>query len=153
MRRVRLHEAQVTACLSLLLQIPVLFILHGAVLYLAAATPVELLYLSHDVLRLLPGIPIVAPVEQVVLGFLDLSQPDKTFIIPILVFVTTYCVLRRNSVKDNSTWKDQVIGTVAATGFGVMALSSPAALGFYLTIFNLIGLSQSYLVKRGAASV
>src|SRR5882672_8993546 len=74
-------------CLPLLIQMPVLLGLYGAISRSLAATPLQLLDLQHRIM--LPGLSHLVPLQNQFL-WLNLALPDQSFILPVLVVATTW---------------------------------------------------------------
>lgn len=83
-----------SGCLPLLIQLPILFALYGAINYGLGATPFQVVDLSGRLL--IPGLDSLVPLDKLWLG-LDLTQPPTVagfspaaVILPLLVLATTW---------------------------------------------------------------
>src|SRR4051794_11697931 len=74
-------------CLPLVIQMPVLLGLYGAISRALAATPLQFVDLHHRIL--IPALSHLVPLQNQFL-WLNLAQPDQTFILPVLVVATTW---------------------------------------------------------------
>ncbi|MCL4505716.1 MAG: YidC/Oxa1 family membrane protein insertase [Chloroflexi bacterium] len=137
-------------CLPLLIQFPILIGLYNAILRTLAVTPISLLELGKHIYGFLPNLSSLVPVNSTFLGVLDLGQPDKLFIIPILVIATTYFSTKLTtppSTDATSKQTNQMMSMMMPVMFGFFMLSAPAGLGVYWIVSNLIGIGQYYLMK------
>jgi YidC/Oxa1 family membrane protein insertase len=137
-------------CLPLLIQFPILIGLYNAITRTLAVTPVSLLELGKHIYGFLPNLSSLVPVNNMFLGLLDLGQPDKFFIIPILVIATTYFSTKLTtppSTDAQTKQTNQMMSMMMPVMFGFFMLSAPAGLGIYWIVSNLIGIGQYYLMK------
>ncbi len=137
-------------CLPLLVQFPILIGLYNAILRTLAVNPLSLLELGKHIYGFLPNLSSLVPVNSTFLGVLDLGQPDKFFIIPILVIATTYFSTKLTtppSTDAASKQTNQMMSMMMPVMFGFFMLSAPAGLGVYWIVSNLIGIGQYYLMK------
>jgi YidC/Oxa1 family membrane protein insertase len=137
-------------CLPLLIQFPILIGLYNAIMRTLAVTPFSLLELGKHIYGFLPNLSSLVPVDSIFLGLLDLGQPDKLFIIPILVVVTTYFSTKLTtppSTDPQTRQTSQMMTMMMPIMFGFFMLSAPAGLGIYWIASNVIGMGQYYLMK------
>ena len=137
-------------CLPLVIQFPILIGLYNAITRTLAVTPFSLLELGKYIYGFLPNLSSLVPVNNVFLGVLDLGQPDKLFIIPILVIATTYFSTKLTtppSTDAQTKQTNQMMSMMMPVMFGFFMLSAPAGLGIYWIASNLIGIGQYYLMK------
>ena len=82
-------------CLPLLLQLPLMYGLWQSIIRVLAVSPLELLKLSQNIGQLfyirfdIAGLISLVPLQSTFL-WLDLGQPDRYFILPVLVVVTSW---------------------------------------------------------------
>ncbi|HQJ11317.1 MAG TPA: YidC/Oxa1 family membrane protein insertase, partial [Anaerolineae bacterium] len=76
-------------CLPMLIQLPLMFALYGAIIRALASTPIALLDLSAHIYRWIPGLSTLAPLNGRFL-WMDLAVRDPFFIMPLLVMATTW---------------------------------------------------------------
>ena len=137
-------------CLPLVIQFPILIGLYNAITRTLAVTPFSLLELGKYIYGFLPNLSSLVPVNNVFLGVLDLGQPDKLFVIPILVIATTYFSTKLTtppSTDAQTKQTNQMMSMMMPVMFGFFMLSAPAGLGIYWIASNLIGIGQYYLMK------
>jgi YidC/Oxa1 family membrane protein insertase len=137
-------------CLPLLIQFPILIGLYNAITRTLAVTPFSLLELGKHIYGFLPNLSSLVPVNSTFLGVLDLGQPDKLFIIPILVIATTYFSTKLTtppSTDAQTKQTNQMMSMMMPVMFGFFMLSAPAGLGIYWIVSNLIGIGQYYIMK------
>jgi YidC/Oxa1 family membrane protein insertase len=137
-------------CLPLLVQFPILIGLYNAITRTLAVTPFSLLELGKHIYGFLPNLSSLVPVNSIFLGFMDLGQPDKLFIIPILVVATTYFSTKLTtppSTDAQTKQTNQMMSMMMPVMFGFFMLSAPTGLGMYWIVSNLIGIGQYYLMK------
>lgn len=146
-------------CLPLLIQMPILFGLYTAIRLLLSSTPLSLFELAQ---RTYPFVDLQAlfPIENQFL-WMNLGQPDPFFVLPVIVFATTYLqqklLMPRKSGDDNKDKKkddspmagvSQSMQVTMPVMFGFMALTFPAGLSLYFVLSNLIGIGQGLLIRR-----
>ncbi len=137
-------------CLPLLVQFPILIGLYNAITRTLAVTPLSLLELGKHIYGFLPNLSSLVPVNSTFLGLIDLGQPDKLFIIPILVVATTYFSTKLTtppSTDAQTKQTNQMMSMMMPVMFGFFMLSAPAGLGIYWIVSNLIGIGQYFLIK------
>jgi YidC/Oxa1 family membrane protein insertase len=137
-------------CLPLLIQFPILIGLYNAITRTLAVTPFSTLELGKYIYPFLPNLSSLVPVNNMFLGVINLGQPDKFFIIPILVIVTTYFSTKLTtppSTDAQSKQTNQMMSLMMPLMFGFFMLSAPAGLGIYWIVSNLIGMAQYYIMK------
>lgn len=138
-----------SGCLPLLIQFPILIGLYQAITRTLATTPLSLLELGSHVYSFLPNISRLVPINSTFLLW-DLSQPDKYYIIPIVVVVTTYFsnkLMTPPSTDPTTKQTNQMMQMMMPLMFGFFMLSTPVGLGMYWIVSNLIGVLQYYLTK------
>jgi YidC/Oxa1 family membrane protein insertase len=121
--------------------------LYRALVYTVGGSPESLVGLSQ---RLYP-IPFLhesIPLNQQFL-WMDLGQPDTTFILPVLVFVTTY-VQQKMSTPANPTpqqaQQQQMMTWMMPLIITIFMLRLPAGVGLYWVVSNIISLVTGYYV-------
>jgi YidC/Oxa1 family membrane protein insertase len=137
-------------CLPLLIQFPILIGLYNAITRTMAVTPFSLLELGKHIYGFLPNLSSLLPVNSNFLGILDLGQPDRFFILPILVIATTYFSTKLTTppaADAQSKQTNQMMSMMMPIMFGFFMLSAPAGLGIYWIVSNLIGIGMYYLMK------
>lgn len=149
-------------CLPLLIQFPILIGLYRAIIVALGSTPQALFELTERVYSFI-DLTALLPVDNQ-FYWLNLAQPDPLFILPVLVFVTTFLqqkLLVPGSKKDDSNKKDkedespmagmtQSMQYTMPVMFGFFALQFPAGLSLYFVLSNLIGMGQGIIIRRSA---
>jgi YidC/Oxa1 family membrane protein insertase len=148
-------------CLPLLIQFPILIGLYRAILVVMGSTPQALLELTQ---RVYPGIDLtrLLPIDNRFL-WMNLAQPDALFVLPVLVFATTFLSQKLMSPRKDAKTAEQkqkdkqenpmsgmtesMLYTMPLM-FGVMSLQFPAGLSIYFVLSNVIGVGQSMLLRR-----
>ncbi|MDT8307661.1 MAG: YidC/Oxa1 family membrane protein insertase [Anaerolineae bacterium] len=150
-------------CLPLLIQFPILIGLYRAILVVMGSTPQALLELTQ---RVYEGIDLtrLLPVDNHFL-WMNLAQADPYFVLPILVFATTFAsqkLMSARKPKDEKTpeqkrkekeenpmsgMTESMMYTMPLM-FGVMSLSFPAGLSIYFVLSNIVGVGQGMLLRR-----
>ena len=139
-----------SGCLPLLIQFPILIGLYNAITRSMAVTPFSLLELGKHIYSFLPNLSSLLPINSIFLGVMDLGQPDKYFVLPILVVATTYFstkVTTPPSTDPQTKQTNQMMSMMMPIMFGFFMLSAPAGLGIYWIVSNLIGIGQYFVIK------
>ncbi len=143
-----------TGCLPTLLQFPILIGLYRAIVLVLGSTPQSLFDL---VPRVYPAINLtsIIPVENIFL-WLNLSQPDPLFVLPILVFASMFVQQKLLSpstagkaAQDNpAASMTQSMQYTMPLMFGLFSLQFPSGLSIYFLLANLIGIVQGLYMRR-----
>lgn len=135
-------------CLGpMVIQFPIWIALYRAVLGALATTPGELLALSQR----LYSWPIVYEAVPLREGFLwlNLAQPDRFMILPVLVGVTMWVQQKMVSAPGIDPRQQQMNSMMLWTMplmFGFMTLQFPSGLAIYWVVSNLVGIIIQYFV-------
>ncbi len=139
-------------CLPMLIQLPLMFALYGAIIRALASTPIALLDLPAHIYRWIPGLSTIAPLNGQFL-WMDLAVRDPLFIMPILVMATTWyqqkLLTPANAATDaqaQSMSQSMLITMPLMMGF--FSAQYAAGLSVYFVISNLIGIAQYFLFRR-----
>lgn len=91
---------QLMGCLPMLLQLPILIGLYQAILLALGATPLSLFLLSQ---RIYPFIDLshLLPLDNTFL-WLNLAKPDPWYILPVLVYVSSFARFCRGQTSPNN---------------------------------------------------
>jgi YidC/Oxa1 family membrane protein insertase len=135
----------------MLLQLPLWIALYRSILYLAAATPEDLLGLS-DRLYSLTSIHTAVPLSTNFL-WLNLAQPDVPpngyFILPVLVAASMW-VLQKMSTVPSADPQQQSMGKMMIwmmpLMFGFFTLAFPSGLALFWLISNIVGIITQYFI-------
>jgi YidC/Oxa1 family membrane protein insertase len=131
------------------IQLPIFIGLYNAITRTLGVTPFNLLDLGKHVYGFIPNLSSLVPINSNFLG-MDLGQPDKFFIIPILVVATTYLsnkLMTPPATDAQTKQTNQMMQMMMPLMFGFFMLSAPAGLGIYWLVSNLIQVAQYYIMK------
>lgn len=150
-------------CLPLLLQLPILFGLYSAIRLLLGSTPQSLFGLVQRVNPNLVDLQALFPLDNQFL-WLNLGQPDPLFVLPVIVFVTSFLqqkLMSPSRKKDDDkkgkkkeensnpmSGMTQSMQVTMPVMFGFMSLGFPAGLSLYFILANLIGIGQGVIIRR-----
>lgn len=144
-----------TGCLPTLIQFPILIGLYQAIIVSLGSTPQSLFEL---VPRVYPFIDLqqLVPIENT-FAWLNLSQPDPFFILPILVAGSMY-IQQKLMAPPNQNKNAQDANPAAAMTqsmqytmplmFGFFSLQFPSGLSIYFILANVIGIAQGWYTRR-----
>jgi len=146
-------------CLPLLVQLPILFALYGAITYGLGATPYQVVDLSGRLL--IPGLDTLVPLDKLWLG-LDLTQPPTVagfnaaaIILPLLVLVTTWLQSKLtippvdpNDKSNPAASMTRSMTTIMPLMFGFFALTFSVGLSIYFIVSNVVGIIQYTLLGK-----
>ncbi len=138
-----------SGCLLMFIQLPIFIGLYNAITRTLGVTPFNLLDLGKHVYSFIPNLSSLVPINSNFLG-MDLGQPDKLFIIPILVVATTYFsnkLMTPPATDPQMKQTNQMMSMMMPIMFGFFMLSAPAGLGIYWLVSNLIQVAQYYIMK------
>ena len=78
----------------------------------------------------------------------DLSSPDKMFILPVLIVITTYLVQKMTPNAGMDPKQQQMMTLMMPLMIGFFSYSLPAGLSVYWTVGNFIAIAQQYIMNR-----
>lgn len=145
-----------TGCLPTLIQFPILIGLYQAIVTVLGTTPQALFQL---VPRVYPAIDLtrLIPVDNMFL-WLNLSQPDPFFVLPVLVFISMFIQQKLLTPAPPKNQKGQQDNPMAGMTqsmqytmplmFGFFSLQFPSGLSIYFILANIIGIAQGLYMKR-----
>ncbi len=139
-------------CLPMLIQLPLMFALYGAIIRALASTPIALLDLPAHIYRWLPGLSTIVPLNSQFL-WMDLALRDPLFIMPILVMATTWYQQKlltpatANPDPQAQSMSQSMLITMPLM-MGFFSAQYAAGLSVYFVISNLIGIAQFFLFRR-----
>jgi len=144
-----------SGCIPTLIQFPILIGLYRAITTILGTTPQALFEL---VPRVYPAINLtnLIPVENKFM-WLNLSQPDPLFILPIIVFgsmfiqqkLLTPAPPKGQTQQDNpAAGMSQSMMYTMPLMFGFFSLQFPAGLSIYFILANVIGIVQGLYLQR-----
>lgn len=146
-------------CLPLVVQLPILFALYGAITYGLGATPYQVIDLSGRLL--IPGLDKLVPLDKMWLG-LDLTQSPTVagfnaavVILPLLVVVTTWLQSKLtippvdpNDKSNPAASMTRSMTTIMPLMFGFFALTFSVGLSIYFIVSNTVGIIQYTLLGK-----
>ena len=143
-----------TGCLPTLLQFPILIGLYQAIVLVLGTTPQALFELVPRVYSAI-NLTALIPVENIFL-WLNLSQPDPFFVLPILVFASMFVQQKllspstagQNSKDNPAASMTQSMQYTMPLMFGLFSLQFPSGLSIYFILANLIGIAQGLYMRR-----
>jgi YidC/Oxa1 family membrane protein insertase len=144
----REHHINPLGCLMpTLIQFAVFFALYRALVFAVGGSPESLIGLSEH-LYPLPFLSESIPLSQHFL-WLDLGKADPTYVLPLLVGVSTY-IQQKMSVTPNANPQQQQQQQMMAWMLPMMlvfiTLSLPSGVGVYWVVTNIFSLFVSYYV-------
>jgi len=137
-------------CLPLLIQLPLLYGLWQSIIRALAVNPLELLKLSHNIYSFIPGLTALIPLQSNFL-WLDLGQPDRYLVLPVLVVVTSWLsqkVLSPPAADQRTAAMNQQMQIMMPLLFGFISISYASGLSIYFIISNLITMLQYFFIRR-----
>lgn len=149
-------------CFPLLVQLPIILGLYGAIIIALGATPFQVIDLSGRLL--VPGLDSVIPLDKIWLG-MDITQPPTNImdsaplvlLMPVLVMVTTWLQTKLTFIppppsadgKENPTMQmTRSMTTMLPILYGFFALSFSVGLSIYFIISNVVGIIQYTLMGK-----
>ena len=133
--------------LPMLVQMPIWFALYGALRITVGGTPESVVSLSG---RLYPWsyVESAVPLENRFL-WMDLGQPDLTYILALIVFVSTYVQQKLSTVPSTDPQKQaqtQMMNWMMPLMFAFFTLSVPSGLAVYWAVSNITAVAMYYFV-------
>lgn len=135
-------------CLPTLIQFPILIGLYQSITHAMATTPLGLLDLYHAIYPFFPNFDKLIPVQSQFL-WLNLALPDPFFVLPVLVFATTWFSQKLLTPpvqpgQENSQVAEMTrsMGIMMPVMFGFMSLQFASGLSIYFVVSNLVSMVQ-----------
>ena len=143
MRLYKEHGVNPLGCLGpMFIQFPIWIGLYQALIKTLPSTPEKLIDLSGYLYYWMPKVNEIIPINS---GFfwLDLAQPDRTPLLPILVGVSMWMMQKMTTIpsadpKQQST--NQMMLWMMPVMFGFFTISFPSGLALYWIISNIAGI-------------
>ncbi len=145
-----------TGCLPTLIQFPILIGLYRAIIISLGSTPQSLFELVPRVYPFV-NLQTLVPIENTFL-WLNLSQPDPFFILPVLVAGSMYIQQKLLAPASQPNKSGQDANPAAAMTqsmqytmplmFGFFSLQFPSGLSIYFILANVIGIAQGWYTRR-----
>jgi YidC/Oxa1 family membrane protein insertase len=133
--------------LPMVVQMPIWFALYGALRITVGGTPESVVDLSQR-LYSWGYIESGVPLENRFL-WMDLGQPDATFILALIVFVSTYVQQKLSTVPSTDPQKQaqaQMMNWMMPLMFAWFTLSVPSGLAVYWGVSNIAAVIMYYFV-------
>jgi YidC/Oxa1 family membrane protein insertase len=135
-------------CLPALIPWPIMIGLYQSISTVMGAQPEQLMELSKHLYQFLPALAAAVPVQSMFLG-MDLARtPDGIgYVIPALVLVSTWVQQRMMvmpSADPQSAQMNQSMMVMMPLFIGYISLSFPVGLSLYWIVFNIVGIIQQY---------
>ena len=138
-------------CLPLILQLFIMIAFYQAITSALAVNPLQMLGLSQ---RVGSNIAPLLPLNSLFL-WLNLSQPDPYYILPILVVATTYLqqkMMSPSGADPSQASMTRQMNIMMPLMFGLFALQFASGLSIYFIVSNLVGIAQYMLIGRRQAT-
>ena len=137
-------------CLPLLIQMPILFGLYGAIYAALGNTPLQLLDLQHRLL--IPSLSSLVPLNNQFL-WMNLGMPDPYFVLPVLVTASTWLQSKLMTPtpadpKDPSAAMARNMTVMMPIMIGLFSLSFASGLSIYWIVSNVVGIVQYALMGK-----
>ena len=78
----------------------------------------------------------------------DLSSPDKLFIIPVVIVVSTYLMQKMTPSSGMDPKQQQMMTLMMPLMIGWFSFNLPSGLSVYWVVGNIIGIAQQYIMNR-----
>ena len=134
-------------CLPTLVQLPIWIGMYQSVTNMLAHNPSQLLSLSKLLYMRFPLLSQLVPIDNHLL-WLNLAEPDRLLILPILVGVTQWVTGKMMAAPTGGDSQQQAMGqsmqTFMPIFFAWMMTSWPSGFGVYFVISNIVGIAIQY---------
>tara|TARA_Y100000590_G_scaffold145522_1_gene167367 strand:- start:13498 stop:14427 length:930 start_codon:yes stop_codon:yes gene_type:complete len=143
MRLYKEHGVNPLGCLGpMFIQFPIWIGLYQALIKTLPSTPEKLIDLSGYLYYWMPKVNEIIPINREFF-WLDLAQPDRTPLLPILVGVSMWMMQKMTTIpsadpKQQST--NQMMLWMMPVMFGFFTISFPSGLALYWIISNIAGI-------------
>lgn len=78
----------------------------------------------------------------------DLSSPDKLFIMPVVIVISTYLMQKMTPNSGMDPKQQQMMTLMMPLMIGWFSFNLPSGLSVYWTVGNIIGIGQQYIMNR-----
>jgi YidC/Oxa1 family membrane protein insertase len=78
----------------------------------------------------------------------DLASPDKLFIMPIVIVISTYLMQKMTPSSGMDPKQQQMMTLMMPLMIGWFSFNLPSGLSVYWTVGNIIGIGQQYIMNR-----
>jgi YidC/Oxa1 family membrane protein insertase len=144
-----------SGCLPTLIQFPILIGLYQSITIVLGTTPQSLFELVPRVYSFIDLTALIPVANK--FAWLNLSQPDPFFILPIIVFASMFLqqkLLTPTPPKGQTAQDNPAAGMTQSMlytmplMFGFFSLQFPSGLSIYFILANIIGIAQGLYMKR-----
>lgn len=141
-----------SGCLPMLIQFPIWIGLYQAISQSLSNSPLMLLELSKNVYPVFPHLSRLFPLQDRFL-WMNLAYPDPTYILPILVAVTTYLQQIMLSPpsgdsSDSASSMGKMMQYYMPLMLGFFSLQFPSGLSLYWVISSVVGIAIQYVMNN-----
>ena len=133
-------------CLPMLIQFPVWIGLYQAIIRGLGNSPMQLFQLSQSIFPALRWLSDLVPLNATFL-WMDLAHPDRYFVLPILVAVSTYVQQKMMATPSNdpqTASMNQMMTLMMPLMFGYFSLQFASGLSLYWVVSSLVGIITQY---------
>lgn len=140
-------------CLPMLIQLPIMWAFYRAIIQVLAFKPGELFFGLGKYIASSAAFSTLVPLNSQFLLW-NLAVPDKTYILPILVGLTTWLQQKLTPGTASSGGDDQTqamsqsMMLTMPIMFAFITLSVASGLAVYFIISNLVGMVIQYFINR-----
>ncbi|MBI3241580.1 MAG: membrane protein insertase YidC [Chloroflexi bacterium] len=138
----------VGGCLPMFLQFPIMIGLYRSITHVMAVSPLSLVDLYHAIYPVFPNLDKLVPVNSHFL-WLNLALPDPIYILPALVFATTWLSQKLitpppqpGADTGQAAEMTKTMGITMSVMFGFMSLQFASGLSIYFIVSNLVSMVQ-----------
>jgi YidC/Oxa1 family membrane protein insertase len=78
----------------------------------------------------------------------DLSSPDKLFVMPVVIVISTYLLQKMTPTSGMDPKQQQVMTLMMPLMIGWFSFNLPSGLSVYWTVGNIIGIAQQWIMNR-----
>jgi YidC/Oxa1 family membrane protein insertase len=140
-------------CLPMLIQLPIMFAFYRAIVQVLAFKPGELFFGLGRYIASSVTLSSLVPLNSRFL-WLNLATPDRTYILPILVALTSWLQQKFTPTTASSGGDDQAqamsqsMMLTMPLMFAFITINLASGLAVYFIISNLVGMAIQYLINR-----
>jgi len=80
----------------------------------------------------------------------DLSSPDKFYVVPAVIVISTYLVQKMTPSSGMDPKQQQMMTLMMPLMIGWFSLNLPSGLSVYWIVGNIIGIAQQYIMNRSS---
>ena len=142
-----------SGCLPLLIQLPIMWAFYRAIVQVLAFKPGELLFGLGKYIASSAAFSTLVPLNSNFL-WLNLATPDRTYVLPILVAVTSWLQQKLTPSTASSGGEDQAqamsqsMMLTMPLMFAFITINLASGLAVYFIISNLVGIVIQYFINR-----